>query len=147
MAEIESEGELSRSEIADFFREFADELDTRTHRAGHERETDRTGRERDAETRETDRTAGEVARERTGTDDEIAHERTGSDEEGGRTPERMTIVVGGDSATLTLPETMEFDVEVASRSPLLSSGVTQSIQFDLEWEIEEIPDDESMEVI
>lgn len=142
MAEIESEGELTRSEIAAFFREFADELDARAHDGSHERtaetrEEGRAAQQRAAETGEVDRTAGDVVRDRS--DEDVTGE---SDH-----PERMTIVVGGDSATLTLPETMEFEVEVASRSPLLSSGITQSIEFDLAWEVEEMPDDESMEVM
>lgn len=128
MAEIESEGELHRSEIAAFLREFADELDAPGRRSGSRRGGEPPEAERDADR--------EVDRDRT-TDEDV--------EAGGL--RRMTLVVGGDSATLTLPETMAFDVEIASRSPLLSSGVTQSIEFDLEWEVEEMPDDESIEVM
>jgi hypothetical protein len=132
MAEIDSEGELDRSEIADFLREFADELDADRRTRTPKRDDDVTvvGEETDDET-----TRERADADATGTADEPVD------------PETMTIIVGGDSATLTLPERMEFDIEVASRSPLFASGVRQGIEIDLEWEVEESPEDDSIEVI
>lgn len=102
MVELESEGELTRSEVAVFLREFADEIDDGLF-----------GRHPDSEERKEEFT----------------------DEES-LDPKRVTLIVGGDSATVTVPETVEFDVEIESRSPMLSSGVHQGIEFELSWEIE-----------
>jgi len=102
MVELESEGDMTRSEVALFLREFADEVDDGTfasHLDQEERRDEATG------------------------EDPLEAKRT-------------TLIVGGDSATVTVPETVEFDVEVESRSPMLSSGVHQEIEFELSWEIE-----------
>jgi hypothetical protein len=102
MVELESEGELSRTEVADFLREFADELDDTTEQ-------------------------GQPYPE--GRGDEVTEESLHG-------PKRITLIVGGDSATVTVPRTIEFDVEVESRSPMLSSGVRQDVEFELSWKID-----------
>ena len=100
MAELESQGILSRNEVANFLREFADELDGETNDTRQER-----------------------------------HDIEVSDEDSvGR--ERITLIVGGESATVTVPDVIEFEIEVESRSPLFGSGVNQGIEFELSWEIE-----------
>lgn len=101
MVELESEGELTRNEVAVFLRKFADEL-----AAGP-----------------SDGTGGREQR---------PEETSGGDDRS----RRVTLIVGGDSATVTVPETVEFDVEVSSRSALLSSGVNQGIEFELSWDVE-----------
>jgi amphi-Trp domain-containing protein len=102
MVELESEGELTRGEVALFLREFASEIDESTF----------------------DREQGhEVDREEV-TDD------------GSLGPKRVTLIVGGDSATVTVPETVDFDIEIESRSPMLRTGVHQELEFELSWEIE-----------
>lgn len=103
MAELESRGEMTRSEVAAFLREFATELD------GSVLDRDR------------ERLEGEHREE---FDEEPIEAK------------RMTLIVGGSSATVTVPDTIEFDVEVESRSPMLGSGVHQEIEFELSWEIE-----------
>lgn len=108
MVELDKEGELTRSEIAAFLREFADEL---------------TGMAVDP-----DRGSTAVDRERVADDD-----RTEAEMEA----ERITFIVGGDSATVTVPELVEFEVEVESRSPLLGSGVNQEVTFEMSWQIDE----------
>lgn len=185
MAEIESEGELPRSDIASFLRDFADELDPESSRgepadaepsddradetrirerdagradapSGDERTDGRSGDEESADVRtdeETETIDRDEAIDRTWNDDvdEGAHEGEGPDVSEGadddERPETMTLIVGSDSATVTLPESVEFEVEVESRSPLLSSGVEQSIEFGLSWAVEEASDDDSLEVI
>ena len=57
--------------------------------------------------------------------------------ESARERKRITLIVGGDSATVTVPHTMNFDVEVESRSPMFASGVKQGVDFELAWEIED----------
>lgn len=102
MVELESEGEMTRGEVALFLREFAGEIDDSTF----------------------DREQGhEVHREEFTDESSLG-------------PKRITLIVGGDSATVTVPETVDFDIEIESRSPMLSKGVHQEIEFELSWEIE-----------
>jgi|GEM_PF-2248865 len=116
MAELESEGTKTRGGVADFLREFADELDQTDRRLSE-------GRDRST----TTSTATE-----SGTAD-----RSGTTEgEATRNPNRITLIVGGDSATVVVPEEVDFDVEVDSRSPMLGSGVRQEIGLSLAWDVE-----------
>jgi len=127
MVELDSEGELTRREVADFLREFADELEDGAAVG-----------------------LGDAGKEEFDDEPEIIGEPTSAgsrDERGEEGPDaearnlkRITLIVGGDSATVSVPGTMAFDVEVASRSPMLKSGVSQGIEFELSWEIDN-PDD------
>lgn len=110
MVELESEGELTRGEVALFLREFADEINEDTF----------------------DMKQSQDEHQEEFTDEDLLE------------PKRITLIVGGDSATVTVPETVEFDIEVESRSPMFSSGVHQEIEFELSWKIEnpdELSDD------
>lgn len=100
MVELETEGELTRTEVADFLRRFADELD-------------------DSFDRDIDRVPEAEA-----TDDEVVDAKP------------ITFIVGGDSATVTVPTVVEFDVDVESRSPMFSSKVSQEIELELSWTVE-----------
>lgn len=147
MVELESEGELTRSEVALFLREFANELDDDAHDRDRERGEfvgdaggpDDTVDERQEEHREEfidDVDERDRDRER---DDPVEGERERREEfteEESLDHKRITLIVGGDSATVTVPNTVEFDVEVESRSPMFSSGVNQGIEFELSWDIE-----------
>lgn len=137
MVELESRGELSRDQVADFLHRFADELEGAD---GDNRSTaDREGAttesaEADAigdrrEGRPVDEIEDDDPTDRHRTDSGEVVEHTGNHE-------RITLIVGGESATVSVPERFEFDVGVESRSPMLSSGVSQSIAFDLSWKIE-----------
>lgn len=64
-----------------------------------------------------------------------------------RTAETMTVIVGDESATVVLPEVLELDVEIESRSPLFGSDVEQSIELEFSWEVEDLPEDETIEVV
>lgn len=86
---------------------------------------------------------GQVARFLHELADELDEELAGTDEtpaDAGE-PRQLTFVIGGDSATVTVPDVVEFEVEVESRSPLLSPGVHQEIELELSWAVEE-PDEE-----
>ena len=132
---------MSRAEVAAFLREFVDELEgeASTVATGVERgdrRDDDAGRRTEADTAgrsgaDADRTAGAGERREASAPGEAR---------------QVTFVVGGDSATVTIPETVEFDVEVESRSPLLKSGVSQEVEFQLSWEIEEEPEDDTIDL-
>lgn len=141
MVKLETDGRMTRQEVASFLREFVDELEAGPDARPAE---DRTGRDGTTEARPpaegategreagrgpTDRGRGGDGAERR--DDEL----TPADQPGDT--HRVTFVVGGESATVSIPETVEFDVSVQSRSPLLSSGADQEITFELAWKVEE----------
>lgn len=138
MVELESEGEMTRSEVAAFLREFASELDDGSVGGDMEFVDGETLDEQQAEHRE------EFVDDQDDFDDETFGGDGQRREEGAEgdslDAKRITLIVGGDSATVTVPNTMEFDVEVESRSPMFSSGVNQEIEFELSWEIED-PDE------
>lgn len=104
MVELDSAGELSTSEVAQFFRQFADEIDGNQAVTGHRPD-----------------------------DEGLTQESTHGETDGRR---RMTLIVGGDSATVTVPDRMEFEIDVGSRSPLLGSGVNQEVDINLSWQVE-----------
>ena len=126
MVELETEGEQTRTEVATFLREFADELD-----GGMSAGLD-------------DERAG-MDRERLSDENRVG----GAEVNGSRDAKRMTFIVGGDSATVTVPNTVEFEVEVESRSPMVSNNVEQSIELELSWKIDDSErqtDDEEMHI-
>lgn len=168
MAELDTKGRLTRDEVADFLRDFADELDGRgtSERPGRDRE--QSGRDRriaggrDGDDRRTDartrddpghRDGPDLADPRAGGQVSDADERPDQDGVFDRTDgtpdvRRVTLVIGGESATVTVPEMVEFDIKVASKSPMLSSKVTQAVDFDLSWQLEDTEDEErSIDVV
>ena len=126
MVELESAGEMTRSEVAAFLREFASELDDRQREEADDDTARVTG----------DREGVTTERQTKGTSDDTPPQE-GVPIESARERKRITLIVGGDSATVTVPHTMNFDVEVESRSPMFGSGVKQGIDFELAWEIED----------
>ncbi|PSP59696.1 hypothetical protein BRC73_06155 [Halobacteriales archaeon QH_7_66_37] len=138
MVELESAGEMTRSEVAAFLREFADELNDRPTREEYDDDTARATGDREGVTAE---------RQTEGTSNDTRTQES-APIESARERKRITLIVGGNSATVTVPHTMNFDVEVESRSPMFSSGVKQGIDFELAWEIEDPDqlDDDGIEV-
>lgn len=133
MAQIDAEMEKTRAEVADYLREFADELEgSPVTPAGSTATTDAA----------TDSTTTTGAEERRGSipDDESYDpdaERTSEDRE------KVVLMVGNESATINPPRTLTFDVEVNSDSSLMGTDETQSVTFTLRWRADEVePDDE-----
>ena len=120
MVELESRGEMSRNQVARFLREFADELEEDGVGSHHE---EMAGDRRERATDERRDPLTDERRE-TMTEEELEHKR-------------ITFIVGGNSATVTPPSLVDFDIDVGSRSPLLKSGVHQKIELVLSWDIEE----------
>jgi Amphi-Trp domain len=129
MAELEAEFEKSRSEVATYLREFADKLDsdgtTRSEGTGRSETGIRTN-----EPRETDSTTDSV-------------ERSPSESLESTNTQKVTLLVGNESATMNPPETVSFSVAVDSDSSLMDSGSEESVSFVLRWASDEVePDDE-----
>lgn len=172
MAEIESEQALPRSEIAAYLREFADELDTTPTdfdfgREGREREhrTDdvESTRSPDDAVGATERGGGQAvtieeepseveANEMKTSDTETTDrtvdttDRSVEDAPGTATDDRVTLVVGNESATVNPPATPTFGIEVDSDSSLVGSGEQQRVTFQIEWEVEDVDEDSRIEI-
>ncbi|WP_266079946.1 amphi-Trp domain-containing protein [Haladaptatus caseinilyticus] len=126
MAELEAEFEKSRSDVASYLREFADKLDSNgTLRSGT------SGRTRRSE---------ETTPPTDTTDDDSSQSTETSDQE------KVTILVGNDSATVNPPETLSFGVAVDSDSSLMDSGAEESVSFTLRWASEEVQEDDELSV-
>lgn len=117
MGNVSSSQERSRAEIAEYLREFADELDSNGARTSREA------------TSESERSGESTPTKRTG--------------DGGK----VTVVVGNDSATINPPETLTFDVEVGSDSSLLEGTSTErSATFSLRWNEDHVEEDDELSV-
>lgn len=124
MAEIETEQEMSRAEVAAYFHEFADKLSG-----------ERT-QEEESTTDETDSDEAFVSNE------SDTHGKTPQGEHGGK----VTFTAGNESATVNPPDTVLFEIEVDSTSGMLESSANETIEFTLNWETEESEDDEDDEL-
>ncbi|WP_049972291.1 amphi-Trp domain-containing protein [Haladaptatus cibarius] len=126
MAELEAEFEKSRSEIASYLREFATKLD-----ANEASLTESGGR-----THHSTETASPTDSVDGGTEQPSET----------RSSEKVTILVGNDSATVNPPETLSFSVAVDSDSSLMESGAEESVSFTLRWASEEVGEDDELSV-
>jgi len=131
MVELDTEGELTRAEVAQFLREFADELEKGlgTRMGG-------PGRDDATEEAMSQPARGDSRQGLTELEERRDDRREDGPDAESRNLKRVTLIVGGDSATVSVPPTVEFDVEVESRSPMLSSGVKQGIDFNLSWTVD-----------
>lgn len=123
MTEIETHQEMTRAEVANYLREFADQLGAAAHAAeSHDVTDDATARSNEPSPR----------RNRAGSQESAADSR-------------VTFMVGADSATIDPPESVTFEIEVDSDSSLVSSGREQSVEFDLSWTADEERDEDGTE--
>lgn len=119
MGDVSSSQERARAEIAEYLREFADELDSAG--TNSPREGDEPG------------PAGE-------SDGSVPTEHTN---DGGK----VTIVAGNESATINPPGTLTFDVEVATDSSLLEGRSTErSATFRLRWNEDHVEENDELGV-
>lgn len=143
MAELESKQTLPRSEIAEYLHEFADEFDTDPSATVSEVRSPDEPIDED-ERDDSDAQAGIP------TDDEplesTSNDESGMDSDATDPEERVTLIVGDDSATVHPPDAADFEIEVDSDSSLVQSGEQQRVTFELEWKVEETPGEEDMEV-
>jgi hypothetical protein len=129
MASLDSSQERTRSEIADYLREFADELDpsNRTTDAGTDEATlGSSDRERN---RTTEGATGDADREQSS-----------------GVGEKITVIAGNDSATINPPRTCTFDVAVNTDSDLLGTGAERSTTFTIRWDEEQVEAGDQLDV-
>lgn len=133
MADIKTDREMSRAEVATYLHRFADKLGGDADDATR---TDRTT-ENDAASSESETTAAT---------DEV----DGTDQRSQTEPEsankRVTFTLGNDSATVNPPETIEFEVAVDSTAGMLESGSHETVTFTLQWDAEATDDDGELDV-
>lgn len=152
MTNVETEQEMTRTDVATYLREFADKLDEGA--TGHTESNRQEG---------TGQSSADAARDDSGTDPatregdtdatETRHEnRTEESGDGGRDEmegqpeskpdERITFMVGNESATINPPETVRFQMAVESDSTILESGTREIVEFSLHWDSENVTDDD-----
>jgi hypothetical protein len=156
MSDIDVEMEQTRSEIAAYFRNFADELDPN---GASEREatdatdaTDTTDTTHGTETRGSQGSTGATADR---TDDTVRTDSrpdssSSDDSHTAETPtadegaydldagDSVTIIVGNESATIDPPNRMRLQIEVESDSSMLSASEDRMARFTLKWAGEEV---------
>lgn len=146
MATIESTHERTRSEIADYLREFADELDpgrgpdssVRTGRS------DRSGRTEDAATGGGGRSSDTGPRDANASDRDATTDA--EDRERTAAGDKVTVIVGNESATINPPHTCSFDVAIDTDSSLLDAGAERSATFTIRWSEEHVEADDELSV-
>ena len=130
MADVETEREMSRTEVAEYLHTFA-------NRFGGADTNDRThGASADTESANADSAEAFVG---DSTDDET----DGTTREHGGS---VTFTVGGESTTVNPPETVQFRLAVDSTSGMLESGEHETVAFTLEWDSEPTEDDDTLDI-
>lgn len=59
---------------------------------------------------------------------------------------KVTLVVGNHSATINPTESIDFDIEIDAKDPLVGSEVKERVIFDMSWTHEQIEEDEDVEI-
>jgi hypothetical protein len=144
MVAIEANREMSRTEIAEYLRAFADEL--------HPSDTVRSVEESDTAGEEDDHQRDE---EHSGNETEDSSTSSilsslGDDENRTDSPDqqqrKVTFMVGSESTTINPPDTITFEMKVNSESSLFGSETGKSTTFALHWDEEDVPEDEELSV-
>lgn len=164
MADINATHDKTRSEVADYLREFADQLDSRGGTETGSGRTDATGAGtagtgtdasvsgdagRHTETGASGTTDPKSRRTETATDDIDAERAETIDTERAATARRggkVTIIAGNESATINPPERVRFDVSVDTDSSMLDAGRDHSATFTISWDAEAVEEDDELRV-
>jgi hypothetical protein len=161
MADTEAEREMSRPEVADYLRTFADELDTSTTtQTEHQSETSDAPEGEHQQRDETRSTSEEPASDESGVLNSLAdddHEngadddqRTHSDRdragESEQPPQKVTFMVGNDSTTINPPDTVAFEMAVDSESSIFGAETGRTARFALHWDEENVSEDEEFSI-
>lgn len=130
MADVSAETEKTRAEVAEYLREFADELSPQQERPT---DTDRGERSLMGDDRST--TEGSRA------DDDRSTTGRSRASDGGK----VTVIVGNESATINPPKTLSFGVEVDADDSLLGGPTGErGVVFSLNWSSEDVEEDDEL---
>lgn len=120
MADVSAETEKTRAEVAEYLREFADELSPQGERSG------------DADRREQ----SQIGEDRSDAEDSRA------DGDG-----KVTVIAGNESATIIPPETLSFGVEVDAEDSLLGGPTGErGVVFSLSWSSDDVETSDELDV-
>jgi hypothetical protein len=141
MASLETTQERTRSEIAAYLRQFADELDPEARsdaadRGGNTAETVGTG---------STETTG-AGTETGGTNQRADGTETGDRDRAESVGDKVTVITGNESATINPPQTCAFDVAVDTDSDLLDTGAERSTTFTIRWDADHVEADDELRV-
>jgi hypothetical protein len=152
MSDLRTERHATREEVADYLREFANQLDGRggdvggTAAGSGSDVNDHRRREETADTApSTDATTGTGSRS---ADADAVGERADADDRTGTTAHpagKVTLLVGNDSATINPPRDVTFGVEVGSDSSLMS-GDAEVVEFRMHWDANDVPEDDELRI-
>lgn len=118
MADVSAETEKTRAEVAEYLREFADELSPQGDRPV-----------------DTDRQEGS----QTGSDRSATESSRTADDR------KVTVIVGNESATISPPKTLSFGVEVDAEDSLLGGPTGErGVVFSLSWASEDVETDDEL---
>lgn len=139
MAELKADRNMSRIEVAEYLRLFADKLDTSesTRPAGAQSTADSQGERKHDQPGEETAVNTERSRER-------SEPETATDES--TSPGKMTFMVGNESTTINPPDTITFEMVVDSESSLIGSETGRTTSFALHWDDADVPDDDEMSI-
>lgn len=145
MVELEAEREMSRAEVAEYLRLFADKLDTSdsARLPGAPSTTDRDNEREHDETQAGDDAAasGDIESHREWTEHEpetASAERSSAG--------KMTFMVGNESTTINPPDTVTFEMMVDSESSLIGSETGRTASFALHWDDADVPQDDELSI-
>lgn len=147
MAELETEREMSRSEVAAYLRTFAEKLEMGTP-------TSTTQSDRGLEMeRESNKQSGDEPNEKntreqintTGEEPNDPRHRSESAVDYGD-PGKITFIVGNESATINPPETVHFEMAIGSDSTLLDAATSETVEFVIHWNRDDVTNDDELSV-
>jgi hypothetical protein len=165
MADTEAEREMSRTDVADYLRTFADELDTTTPtQTEHQSETsdapEGEHQQRDETRSASDSASEEESSDESGVLDSLAdddHENEAGDDQRNhsdrdraddseQSPRKVTFLVGNDSTTINPPETVAFEMAVDSESSIFGAETGRTARFALHWDEENVSEDDEFAI-
>lgn len=137
MGEIEATQQLRRTEVADYLREFADQLDTDDagdRRSSRDRPSPATQSRDRTDSRDVDGRGLE------------ASDHDGIDDSATTLDDRVTILVGNDSATVNPPDEIGLDITVDDDDSLIGGDAERHVVFDLSWDVEEVENPDVLDI-
>ena len=158
MSGLKTERTVTRTEAAEYLREFADKLASGgSERSGDDRTVGAGGdRSMSDDPATGTNTTGETTTGTADTSTRGATEETSHGTETGRTPdqsgdagahryEKVTFLVGNESATVNPPEEVTLNIEVGEDSAMMSSGA-ETVSFTLHWDKEAVPESDELRI-
>lgn len=157
MTDIEAEREMSRTDVAEYLRTFADELDPNTvtrpdpkseapdEREGEHQQHDETQSADDEKTSDESGILDSLADDE---HEEAEDQQDHSDQsdELSQPHRKVTFMVGNESTTINPPEAVTFEMAVDSESSLIRAETGRTARFALHWNEEDAADDDEFSV-